>query len=788
MNLRTRLIVLLVLASLPLLAVEIYTEAGIRSERRQEVGEDATRLRDLVVAEQDRIDEGAHQLLVAFAQNPAVRHGDWAECNRAVARIVSGLKGYVNIGVADTNGQILCSYLPVAVGLHFNNRAPLAAIDQQKEFAVGTFIVGSVSHVRGLPFSIPWRDDAGNLRGTIWATLDLDWLAQHFSQRFFSPDVTVLMTDRNGTIIMRQPDNQHWVGKPIGAAYMPLVNATQNGLTEMTGVDGIPRVISYSPFAVPPAAGLYVGVGLSTQPYFARIDAATFRKSGLMIGALLLALGAAWFGSGIFIRQPIEKLLTATRRWQGGDTTARAGLGDRSSELGKLGEAFDDMAAALDERQHAQRTAEESLARLNADLERRIKEEVEARDRAQKELHQAQKIEAVGRLTAGVAHDFNNLLTAIVGNLELLQLRVARDPDALQRVQAAQRAADRGAKLTQQLLAFSRKQRLASEAVDINRIVVNTRSLLQSTIGATIRVETVLADDLWPALGDASQIELMILNLVINARDAMAFGGAITIETANETLGPPERPEEPPPGDYVMLAVADTGVGMVPEILDRVFEPFFTTKEVGKGSGLGLPQVLGVAQQLGGGMAIASKPGEGTCVKIYLPRAAGAAAVTLPAAMAGNERIAETARPATILLVDDDSEVRSVSANMLRGAGHTVIEAGSGGAALERLDRDSASIDLMIVDFAMPGMNGIEVARLVRRNWPRLGILFVTGFADTAVLAGDAAGDEILQKPFKFAELTASVSRLLERVRRQGSNLVDYRSGQGAARNTGRQA
>ena len=235
----------------------------------------------------------------------------------------------------------------------------------------------------------------------------------------------------------------------------------------------------------------------------------------------------------MFIRAPVAKLLTATRCWQSGDTTARAALRDRSSELGKLGAAFDEMAATLAERQRAQRAAEQSLARLNADLEQRVKQEVEARDCAQKELHQAQKVKAVGRLTAGVAHDFNNLLTAIVGNLELLQNRFARDPDVSRRISAAQRAADRGAKLTQQLLAFSRKQRLATEPIDINRIVESMRGLLQSTIGATIRIEIALGTDRWLALGDASQVELMILNLVINSRDAMALGGAITIETAN---------------------------------------------------------------------------------------------------------------------------------------------------------------------------------------------------------------------------------------------------------------
>lgn len=428
-----------------------------------------------------------------------------------------------------------------------------------------------------------------------------------------------------------------------------------------------------------------------------------------------------------------------------------------------LGTAFDidDMreANALLERRVAERTAELEAAN------RRLATQIAEREKAEMQLLQAQRVDAVGQLTSGVAHDFNNLLTAIIGNLEMLAPRVgARDSRSLRLLSGAQNAADRGARLTAQLLAFSRKQRMAPERVDLNHIVAGMGTLLQSALGAAVRIDTALAEGLWPALADPSQIELVLLNLAINARDAMPVGGTIRVETGNVTLGPASRPEEPAAGDYVVVSVADAGSGIAPDILDRVFEPFFTTKDVGKGSGLGLPQVLGVAQQLGGGVRIATRPQDGTTVSVYLPRirdVGDAPDANLPGRREHAAGGRANGSDGIILLVDDDDEVRTVTAGMLGDAGYDVIDVGSGGAALDRLAREGDRVALLILDFAMPGMNGVEVARAVRHSRPGLPILFVTGYADTALLAENAGPDRVLQKPFRAAILTAKVAEML---------------------------
>jgi signal transduction histidine kinase/ActR/RegA family two-component response regulator len=406
--------------------------------------------------------------------------------------------------------------------------------------------------------------------------------------------------------------------------------------------------------------------------------------------------------------------------------------------------------------------------RLNEELELRVQErtaelaaanrqllaQIEERERVETTLRQMQRLEAVGQLTSGVAHDFNNLLTVVLGNITFVERGIAAaglDGKLAQRLGYMRAAAERGAKLTDQLLSFSRRQRLEPKVLDLNETVAGMRDLLQSTMGGSIRIETKLSHGVWPALVDPTQLELAVLNLAINARDAMQIGGHLTVATANVSLGAPFFPEEPPAGDYVEVCVADSGTGMSDEVRAKAFEPFFTTKEIGKGSGLGLSQVLGFAKQSGGGVRIESRPGKGTSIHIYVPRA------NPPTAR--REAAAPTSRvehvSGTILLVDDDNAVREVTAAILRDLGHVVLEAGSGAGALDVLEREP-KIDLVLIDFAMPGMSGAEVARRIQAKRPALPILFITGFADRTALAGVSEA-QIVSKPFLDHELAEKV-------------------------------
>jgi signal transduction histidine kinase/ActR/RegA family two-component response regulator len=437
---------------------------------------------------------------------------------------------------------------------------------------------------------------------------------------------------------------------------------------------------------------------------------------------------------------------------------------------------------------HARR-AEIELRALNETLEARVVErtreidaanrqllsQIEERERVEATLQQMQRLEAVGQLTSGVAHDFNNLLTVVLGNVEFIEKKEqssSSDPALKQRLSHMRLAAERGAKLTAQLLAFSRRQHLDPKPVDLNDALAQMSDLLQSSLGGSVQIKTMFRPGLWHALVDPSQIELVVLNLAINARDASPIGSTITLETGNATLGPPEKPEEPSAGDYVMVAVSDNGSGMTKEVLAKAFEPFFTTKEIGKGSGLGLSQALGFAKQSGGGIRIESRVGEDTSVKVFLPRTAetgdGNTASNSSAA------IRRPLKGSIILLVDDDNAVREITASMLREIGYVVLEVGSGGAALDFLGEES-NIDLVLLDFAMPGMNGMEVARQVHSKFPAIPVLFITGYVDQAVLA-DIGEARIIKKPFVGDELATKVhAALLKSSPRSGGKVLPFR-------------
>jgi PAS domain S-box-containing protein len=445
-------------------------------------------------------------------------------------------------------------------------------------------------------------------------------------------------------------------------------------------------------------------------------------------------------------------------RWLRSESQPR--WGPDGAHEGFIGLAFDVTEAKSAEAalREVNETLERRVAERTADLSsalERLRAEAAERERAEEALRQAQKMEAVGQLTGGIAHDFNNLLTPILGGLEMISTRI--DDVRLKRIsEAALESARRGAKLTSQLLAFSRIQRLAMKPVDVNAVIANMRQILKHTIGTGIEIRTAFDPAAGRAVCDENQLENAILNLAINARDAMDGGGVLTICTActEEAEGSPDLE----PGAYVCVTVADTGAGMPPDILARALEPFFSTKPMGKGTGLGLAQVYGVAQQSGGTVRIESREGEGTKVHILLPHAAqGTASEGAPAGEAPEAPSEPQAPRARILVVDDDPDVRVFLEDVLDDLGHDVSACDCGPAAIAEVGRDCP--DLLLLDFAMPGMNGAEVAREVRARCPDLPIVFVTGYAESEQLEAALGSDvKVLRKPFSVDELAAAVA------------------------------
>jgi signal transduction histidine kinase len=413
--------------------------------------------------------------------------------------------------------------------------------------------------------------------------------------------------------------------------------------------------------------------------------------------------------------------------------------------------------------------ANAELQQLNETLEARVAQEVAERMKAEDALRQAQKMEAVGQLTGGVAHDFNNLLTVILGGLETVSRQLTGDPspDAQKRIARAVRmathGAERAATLTARLLAFARRQPLDPRPVDPARLVTGLADLLQRTLGEMVVLETVSGAGMWVTNVDVGELENALVNLAVNARDAMPGGGRLTIETSNAYLDEEYVSRIPEPvgaGQYVLLAVTDTGVGMDEDTLEKVFEPFFTTKEVGKGTGLGLSQVYGFVRQSGGHIKVYSELGVGTTVKIYLPRLHGGVATAEPLVHAvdidgGSE---------TILVVEDHDDLRAYSAGVLRELGYKVLEAAHGRAALDLLQSEN-DVALLFTDVVMPaGLDGRQLAEEAVRRRPGIKVLFTTGYTRNAIVHNGQldAGVNLIGKPFTFRELAIKVRSLLD--------------------------
>lgn len=411
------------------------------------------------------------------------------------------------------------------------------------------------------------------------------------------------------------------------------------------------------------------------------------------------------------------------------------------------------------------------LRALNETLEQRVQEEIAERMKAEGALRQAQKMEAIGQLTGGVAHDFNNLLTVIMGGLDNIARQLdagsaGRDEARLRRaVDMATQSAERAATLTSRLLAFSRRQALDPKPLKADRLVQDIGELLQRSIGEHITLELVASPGLWPAFADPNELEQALLNLAVNARDAMPAGGKLTIETQNVFLDEAYLstvPEPVSPGQYVMIAVSDTGHGMDGDTLSRVFEPFFTTKETGKGTGLGLSQVYGFLRQSGGLVRIYSEVGQGTTAKLYLPRFHGE--VASPAAEAQRLDASLLRGKESVLIVEDDDGVRAYSSGVLRELGYTVIEASDAASALSALEQHPR-VDLLFTDVVLPGgVHGHKLARQVRERRPGVQVLFTSGYTRNAIVHNGRLdpGVQLITKPFSFEDLAVRVRRLLD--------------------------
>jgi signal transduction histidine kinase/CheY-like chemotaxis protein len=733
------------------MAALIYVQVGLRHERVERVTDSAMHQSQVLAAEVETLTDGARQMMLAVSTGRATQ-ALLPSCADQLAPLHDALGSYALLEVVTADHRIVC-----AVGAPAPPALP-AQIDAA--MAAGHFVVGrytpSAAGPAILPLIQPFTTATGQ-RAAIVSAIDLDWLLAHM-QRFRASSLnSISIADAAGTLLVRLPGGRGFVGHPVADDARDLVGAASPGTRPITGLDGKRRVVGYVPASV--TGGLYVAYGVYVPDILASIDRTAQRGYILIAIGAILALLLMLVITRRLVHAPTEALLSAAQRWAAGDLAARAVVQARSgTEFARLASAFNTMAEALDARRA-------QLQQLNASLEARVQDrtqalsetnnrlqvEINERERTDAALRQSQKLQAVGHLAGGMAHEFNNLLATIMGGLDLLRARLGPDHALHRYVTPALDAAHRGARLTSQLLAFARRRRLLPVAVDLNAVIAEMRELIEGTLGRGIALSVTPAEGLWPALADRHEIEAAILNLILNARDAMPNGGTLRLSTRNASTDGPDGPS-----DLVELTVQDNGAGMNADQLARAVDPFYTTKGHGQGAGLGLSQVHGIAEELGGDLRIRSIEGAGTTVSLLLPRAA---AVPLPAASG-----AAVALSRSLLLVDDDAQVRSICAEMLGELGYDVRTAASGEEALALITAQPFAV--LLADYAMPGMSGIDLITRAGRLRPGMVALLITGYMDFDGTVGAAllAPRQVLRKPFTLHDLSQRIAELSGRL------------------------
>ncbi|MET4607871.1 signal transduction histidine kinase/CheY-like chemotaxis protein [Bradyrhizobium sp. JR4.1] len=737
MSLRTRLLILVIAAMLvPASLVGLRFVQNRSSEINAALANLAASADDIASDLGEKI-QGTTQLHYGLARARDIDTRDKAACSAFLSDVREEYPQFTGILTIDPDGSLFCDSLRTNRTLDLRDRAYFKQALVSRSVVVEP-VFGRLTGISVLQIAYPVRSEAGALKLVLLASFNLRKFAEYHHKRLLA-EKDILLIDSKGTVLVA-PSGAGWTA-PVGASIAGsdllrfATTPDQKAFQEVTDRDGRTQVwaVAHSPSIRD--AGLYILVGRSKDGLVAAANRRLYEDMAILAVALLLLLAGVWILATVSVGRQVGRLANMAKRLGLGDLSARIPPPHPRGELGGLMTLLNGTAESLEQQRAA-----------IADLNQR--------------LSQSQKMEAMGQLTGGVAHDFNNLLTVILGNSEHLADRLTGNKELHRIAGDIATAAERGSDLTRSLLAFARKQPLRPRDIDIGEKIQEMEHLLRRPLGEHIECTFALAPDLWLISVDPGQLTTALLNLVLNARDVMQLGGRLTIEARNVSLGESDLDinGEQRPGDYVMVAVTDTGSGMTAEVASRAFEPFFTTKEVGKGTGLGLSMVYGFVRQSGGLVQMQSAPRQGSAVRLFFPRLA-----TPPNEDASPaEGIVAREGSETILVVEDNDMVRTYVESELKTLGYRVITAASGPAALDLLHQ-SGDIDLLFTDVVMPGgMFGPELARQAIQLRPGLKVLFTSGYSQNPVKAPDGIGDaRILTKPFRRRDLAAMLRSAL---------------------------
>ncbi len=650
-------------------------------------------------------------------------------------------------------GSVLPSALPPADRLALETKKP----------QVSDLFMGASAGRLILSVNIPVMDE-GNAIGLVNLAIEPERFLQLLTADAIPQDWTSSIVGRDDRIIARSLQHERFLGSPASEQLRRFATG-EHGMYVGQTLEGTRTLSAYGRSAL---SGWRVAIGVPLSVVEAPVLAHTVN---LLIASAVSFLASLAFGAwlGGHLTGSVRRLSDSALKM--GDNSFDPPSPSRIKEVNDVGGALAVASAQLRERENVLRSFNEKLERQvderTAELvesHRKLLAEVAHRETVEGQLRQAQKMEAIGQLTGGIAHDFNNFLAIIYGSLDMIRRRIERSEYAsLHRyLDAAKEGSQRAATFTQRLLAFSRQQPLKPEPINVNTLVSGMSELIGHSIGKQIRIETVLAAGIWLTHADQNQLEQSIVNLAVNARDAMPDGGKLTIETANFYIDEKYVKENPAAttGQFVMIAITDTGIGMSPEQMEKAFEPFFTTKPVGHGTGLGLSQVYGFVRQSGGHVKIYSELGHGSTIRIYLPRFSGVVPHQEPV---DAPIVAPPAGKETILVVEDEDGVRKLTVETVKELGYRVIEAADAKAALRVID--SEEIDLLFTDVVMPEINGRKLAEEALRRKPKLKVLFTTGYTRNAVVHNGVLDPDVdmIGKPFTIDDLAVKLREVLDR-------------------------
>jgi len=751
----------------PLLAFTGVILLRYADAERSRIEQDARDTVNAISVAIDRELVGLQYTLLALAHAPSVRQGDLRTFHHYASEVARARNATIVLRDPQSR-QLMNSSAPFGTPLPGTTSLQGSDIEaaQTGKTVISDYFIGLQVQRPSFAVVTPIVFD-DRLRYFLSLSVGTSVLDEVIKDQGLHEGYIIAILDRRQTIMARSVNPQDFVGTPAQLQNNPTLG--DSGIIESTNRQGVKLRVFYRRGELSGWVSLVsVPTSIIDQPL--RESLQIILLIGVMFAAMSL-LGA-WYGARSFSR-PMSLLARNAAALAKNQDALPVPTSVR--EIAIVSQTLMESAADLHERTRQRDRAESALQNINETLESLVAERTEAlqqtntrllneiqlREESEERLRQMQKIEAIGQLTGGIAHDFNNMLAVILGSLRLMQRRLARgETDVQKYIDGAVDGAERAANLTRRLLAFARQQSLSPTVVDCNKMIAGMSELLRRTISETIRIETVLSGGLWRTHVDPSQLENALLNLAVNARDAMPEGGRLTIETSNADLDQrySSAHADVLPGQYVLIAVTDSGSGMTAEVIARAFDPFFTTKGMGHGTGLGLSQVHGFIKQSGGHVKIYSEIGEGTTIKLYLPRFIGDAEKNNPTA---NEHIPVSKFNETVLVVEDEESVRTVTVDMLTELGYRVLQAEGAMTGLKMLDAHP-EVTLLFTDVVMPDVNGRKLADEAKKRRPDLSVLFTTGYTRNAIVHNGVldAGVHLIVKPFTMEALAQKLEEI----------------------------